>query len=88
MDNCLKSLVTSTVPEKQFFKITTFIPIIASKITAKNHLVKLNLISWISTLNTIPYLEMFDYVSEFLKELFLMLAESGVKDPYANEAKG
>lgn len=45
---------------------------------------KCNLISWISTLNSIPYVELFDYISMFLKELFLILADN---TPYASDAK-
>ncbi|CAD8103047.1 unnamed protein product [Paramecium sonneborni] len=87
LDNCLKSLVTSTAPEKQNFKIQNFVKTISTQIVFKNQQVKLNLISWINTLNSIPHIELFDYIQGFLVELFLMLADTNNKDPFTNEAK-
>ncbi|CAK93839.1 unnamed protein product (macronuclear) [Paramecium tetraurelia] len=87
LDNCLKSLVTSTAPEKQNFKIQSFVKTISQQIVFKNQQVKLNLISWINTLNSIPHIELFDYIDGFLIELFLMLADTNNKDPFTNEAK-
>lgn len=45
------------------------------------------MISWINTLNSIPHIELFDYIDGFLVELFLMLADTNNKDPFTNEAK-
>jgi vacuole morphology and inheritance protein 14 len=61
---------------RRYFNITDFMPILTLSMTkAANPIARIILINWISTLNSIPNIELFDQLPRFLEHLFIMLGD-------------
>ncbi|KAI8614397.1 vacuolar protein 14 C-terminal Fig4p binding-domain-containing protein [Chytriomyces sp. MP71] len=60
------------------FNFPRFIPLLAERIKTLNPFTRMYLIQWITTLDTIPYLELVGYLPDFLDGLFGYLSDSNL----------
>ena len=72
LDKLLKGIVT----ESDSFEIDTFVPLLKKQIKNKNPYIRSLLVGWITELDSVPDIEMLDYLPEFLDGLFNMLSDS------------
>eukprot|EP00122_Pirum_gemmata_P009956 Pgem_evm1s9193 len=57
------------------FAIDNFIPLLRERIYSSNQYVRRFLVSWISVLDSVPDIELLDYLHEFLDGLFCILGD-------------
>ena len=72
----LDRLVKDIVTESDSFQVDQFIPILQNYIRRTNPYIRQLLIGWITILDSVPDIDMIDYLPEFLDGLFNMLSDS------------
>lgn len=73
--NLLDKLVKDIVTESETFDIESFIPLLQKHIKRTKPYIRQLLVGWITVLNTVPGINMVDYVPDFLDGLFNMLSD-------------
>jgi len=68
-------LIKDIVTETETFDIETFIPLLQKHIKRTKPYIRQLLVSWIMVLNTVPDINMLDYLPDFLDGLFNMLSD-------------
>ncbi|KAL6058534.1 PtdIns(3,5)P(2) sythesis regulation factor [Balamuthia mandrillaris] len=71
----LDRLVKDIITESDSFDIERFIPLLQDRINVMNSFVRQFLLSWITVLDSVPDIEMLDYLPDFLEGLFKMLSD-------------
>eukprot|EP00005_Dracoamoeba_jomungandri_P010628 CAMPEP_0174267894 /NCGR_PEP_ID=MMETSP0439-20130205/35262_1 /TAXON_ID=0 /ORGANISM="Stereomyxa ramosa, Strain Chinc5" /LENGTH=723 /DNA_ID=CAMNT_0015355669 /DNA_START=67 /DNA_END=2238 /DNA_ORIENTATION=+ len=71
LDRLLKDIIT----ESDAFDIDKFIPLLKDRIRVQNAFVRQFLISWVTVLDSVPDIELLDFLPEFLDGLFRMLSD-------------
>jgi vacuole morphology and inheritance protein 14 len=72
LDRLIKDIVT----ESDSFDIERFIPLLKERIHVTNAFVRSFLIGWITVLDSVPDIELLEYLPEFLDGLFKMLSDN------------
>jgi vacuole morphology and inheritance protein 14 len=72
----LDRLVKDVVTESEFFDIEQFIPLLRETVGSQDMYVRQFVIGWITVLDSVPDIEMLEFLPEFLGGLFDMLADS------------
>jgi len=72
----LDRLVKDIVTESESFNVDTFIPLLQTYIRRTNPYIRQLLIGWITILDSVPDINMIDYLPDFLEGLFNMLSDS------------
>eukprot|EP00126_Sphaerothecum_destruens_P015168 Sdes_comp9092_c0_seq1m546 len=72
LDRLIKDIVT----ESTSFQIEAFIPLLRERIYAVNPYARQFLVSWISVLDSVPDIELLDFLPEFLEGIFRILSDS------------
>eukprot|EP01029_Cantina_marsupialis_P026747 TRINITY_DN726706_c0_g1_i1.p1 TRINITY_DN726706_c0_g1~~TRINITY_DN726706_c0_g1_i1.p1 ORF type:complete len:744 (+),score=161.86 TRINITY_DN726706_c0_g1_i1:251-2233(+) len=71
----LDILIKEVVTETDCFDVTDFIPQLSSKMDVPNPYVQQLIVSWITTLDSVPDIEMLDFLPDVLDGLFNMLKD-------------
>ena len=71
LDRLLKDLVT----ESEQFEIDKFIPLLKERIRIKNPFIRQLLVGWITVLDSVPDIDMLEFLPDYLGGLFDMLAD-------------
>lgn len=71
LDRLIKEIVT----ESETFDVEAFIPFLKKYMNRTNAYVRQLLVSWITVLDSVPEIDMLDYLPEFLSGLFSMLSD-------------
>eukprot|EP00002_Diphylleia_rotans_P040980 TRINITY_DN985_c0_g3_i1.p1 TRINITY_DN985_c0_g3~~TRINITY_DN985_c0_g3_i1.p1 ORF type:complete len:810 (-),score=140.71 TRINITY_DN985_c0_g3_i1:412-2841(-) len=71
LDRLMKDIVT----ESENFEIHEFIPLIKDRILLTNPLIRQFLVAWIITLDSVPDIDMLEFLPDLLEGLFLMLSD-------------
>ena len=71
LDRLIKEIVT----ESDAFDIKRFIPLLEKKLQTRNPYIRSLLVGWISVLDSVPFINMLDYLPHFLEGLFNMLSD-------------
>lgn len=74
--NLLDRLVKDVVTESDCFDVERFIPLLQKYIRRSNPYVRQLLVGWITVLDSVPDINMLDWLPDFLDGLFNMLADS------------
>lgn len=74
LDRLIKDIVT----ENDHFDTSNFIPLLKSSIKQENPQVRQLVVGWITVLNSVPDIQMLDFLPEFLGGLLDMLSDSSV----------
>jgi len=77
--NLLDRLVKDIVTESDSFDVETFIPLLQKHIKRTNPYVRQLIVGWITVLDSVPDIQMLDWIPEILDGLFNMLSD-GNKD--------
>ncbi|KDO24938.1 hypothetical protein SPRG_09582 [Saprolegnia parasitica CBS 223.65] len=73
--NLLDRLVKDIVTESEVFDVELFIPLLHKYIRMTNPYIRQLLVGWITVLDSVPDIEMLDWLPEFLDGLFNMLSD-------------
>ena len=76
LDSLLKGIINEASPEKKYFDLKSFIPILCMNIKATNPANLQIIISWLKALDEIPQLDIIGYIDEFLEDLFNLLNDN------------
>ena len=71
LDRLLKDLVT----ESEAFDVDKFIPLLKERIRIKNPFIRQLLVGWITVLDSVPDIDMLEFLPDYLGGLFDMLAD-------------
>jgi vacuole morphology and inheritance protein 14 len=71
LDRLMKDIVT----EDEHFDVEHFIPLIRERVTSNNPYVRQFLVGWIMILDSVPDINMIEYLPQFLHGLFAMLSD-------------
>eukprot|EP00940_MAST-03C_sp_MAST-3C-sp2_P002228 g2228.t1 len=71
----LDRLVKEIVTESDSFNIEKFIPLLHKKLKTRNPYIRSLLVGWITVLDSVPFINMLDYLPHFLEGLFNMLSD-------------
>lgn len=74
--NLLDRLIKDIVTESDLFDIAKFIPILQRYITRNNPYIRQLLLTWITVLDSVPGIEMLNWLHNLLEGLFSMLADA------------
>eukprot|EP00004_Rigifila_ramosa_P026515 TRINITY_DN8295_c0_g1_i2.p1 TRINITY_DN8295_c0_g1~~TRINITY_DN8295_c0_g1_i2.p1 ORF type:complete len:751 (+),score=211.07 TRINITY_DN8295_c0_g1_i2:93-2255(+) len=72
----LDRLIKDIVAESETFDVKGFIPLLAERIYVINPFVRQFLVGWITVLDSVPDIDMVDYLPDFLDGLFGMLSDA------------
>ena len=72
LDRLIKDIVT----ESDTFQVEQFLPLLQNYIRRTNPYIRQLLVSWITVLDSVPDINMIDYLPDFLDGLFNMLSDS------------
>eukprot|EP01135_Chromosphaera_perkinsii_P002419 Nk52_evm25s223 gene=Nk52_evmTU25s223 len=72
----LDRLVKDIVTESTNFDIEKFIPLLRERIYAVNPYVRQFLVSWVTVLDSVPDIELLDFLPDFLEGLFRILSDA------------
>eukprot|EP00744_Colponema_vietnamica_P004839 GILI01007171.1.p1 GENE.GILI01007171.1~~GILI01007171.1.p1 ORF type:complete len:681 (+),score=241.50 GILI01007171.1:67-2109(+) len=72
LDRLIKDIVT----ESEKFNVVNFIPLLKERIRVINPYIRQLLVSWITVLDSIPDIDMLQFLPEFLAGLFNMLSDA------------
>ncbi|TYZ63566.1 hypothetical protein PybrP1_013160, partial [[Pythium] brassicae (nom. inval.)] len=73
--NLLDRLVKDIVTESEYFEVDMFIPLLQKYIRMTNPYIRQLLVGWITVLDSVPDIDMLDYLPDFLDGLFNMLSD-------------
>ncbi|KAG6622327.1 VAC14 family protein [Phytophthora cinnamomi] len=73
--NLLDRLVKDIVTESEYFDVDMFIPLLHKYIRMTNPYIRQLLVGWITVLDSVPDIDMLDWLPEFLDGLFNMLSD-------------
>ena len=73
--NLLDRLIKDIVTETEQFQIESFIPLLQKHIKRTKPYIRQLLVGWITVLNSVPDINLLDYLPEFLDGLFNMLSD-------------
>lgn len=73
--NLLDRLVKDIVTESQSFNVEQFIPLLQNYIRRTNPFIRQLLVGWITVLDSVPDINMIDWLPDFLDGLFNMLSD-------------
>uniref|UniRef100_A0AAV1US65 Vacuolar protein 14 C-terminal Fig4-binding domain-containing protein n=1 Tax=Peronospora matthiolae TaxID=2874970 RepID=A0AAV1US65_9STRA len=73
--NLLDRLVKDIVTESEYFDVDVFIPLLHKYIRMTNPYIRQLLVGWITVLDSVPDIDMLDWLPEFLDGLFNMLSD-------------
>jgi vacuole morphology and inheritance protein 14 len=73
--NLLDRLIKDIVTEAESFDIETFIPLLQKYIKKTKPYIRMLIVGWISVLDTVPDINMLDYLPDLLEGLFNMLGD-------------
>ncbi|TDH66336.1 uncharacterized protein CCR75_002739 [Bremia lactucae] len=73
--NLLDRLVKDIVTESEYFDVELFIPLLHKYIRMTNPYIRQLLVGWITVLDSVPDIDMLDWLPEFLDGLFNMLSD-------------
>ncbi|RHY15206.1 hypothetical protein DYB25_000900 [Aphanomyces astaci] len=71
----LDRLVKDIVTESEVFDVDMFIPLLQNNIRKSNPYIRQLIVGWITVLDSVPDIEMLDYLPDFLDGLFNMLSD-------------
>lgn len=71
----LDRLVKEIVTESDSFDVHKFIPLLSKKLKTRNPYIRSLLVGWITVLDSIPFIDMLDFLPHFLEGLFNMLSD-------------
>jgi len=71
LDRLIKEIVT----ESDFFDVDKFIPLLHRKLKTRNPYIRSLLVGWITVLDSVPFINMLDFLPHFLDGLFNMLSD-------------
>ncbi|RHY29469.1 hypothetical protein DYB32_005109 [Aphanomyces invadans] len=71
----LDRLVKDIVTESEVFDVDMFIPLLQNNIRKTNPYIRQLIVGWITVLDSVPDIEMLDYLPDFLDGLFNMLSD-------------
>ena len=74
--NLLDRLVKDIVTESETFHVEHFLPLLTTYIRRTNPYIRQLLVGWITVLDSVPDINMIDYLPDFLDGLFNMLSDS------------
>ncbi|KAK2189817.1 hypothetical protein NP493_96g09005 [Ridgeia piscesae] len=72
LDRLMKDIVT----ESSVFNLVAFIPLLRERIYSKNPFARQFIVSWLSTLNTVPDIDMLVFLPDVLDGLFQILGDT------------
>lgn len=73
--NLLDRLMKDVVTEAEHFDISKFIPLLGERIKIKNPFIRQLIVGWIVVLDSVPDIDMLQYLPEYLAGLFDMLSD-------------
>ena len=73
--NLLDRLIKDIVTESEVFDVETFIPLLQKYIRRTNPYIRQLLVGWIVVLDSVPDINMLDYLPDFLDGIFNMLSD-------------
>ncbi len=73
--NLLDRLIKDIVTETETFNIEAFIPLLQKHIKRTKPYIRQLLVGWITLLDSVPDINMIDYLPDFLEGLFSMLSD-------------
>jgi vacuole morphology and inheritance protein 14 len=73
--NLLDRLVKDIVTESESFDVEKFIPLLQKYIRMTNPYIRQLMVGWITVLDSVPDIDMLDYLPDFLHGLFQMLSD-------------
>ena len=71
----LDRLVKDVVTESESFNVDKFIPLLRERIKIKNPFIRQLLVGWITVLDSVPDIDMLEFLPEYLGGLFDMLSD-------------
>lgn len=71
LDRLIKEIVT----ESDSFDVHKFIPLLRRKLKTRNPYIRSLLVGWITVLDSVPFINMLDFLPHFLEGLFNMLSD-------------
>jgi vacuole morphology and inheritance protein 14 len=71
----LDRLVKDVVTESEHFDIVKFVPLLRERIKIRNPFIRQLLVGWIIVLDSVPAIDMLEYLPDYLAGLFDMLAD-------------
>jgi vacuole morphology and inheritance protein 14 len=71
----LDRLVKEIVTESDAFDVEQFIPLLQRRLKTRNPYIRQLLVGWITVLDSVPFINMLDYLPNFLEGLFNMLSD-------------
>lgn len=74
--NLLDRLIKDIVTEADSFQVDQFLPLLQSFIRRSNPFIRQLIVGWITVLDSVPDVNMLDYLPDFLDGLFNMLSDS------------
>ena len=63
------------VTESDSFDVDLFIPLLQRKLKTRNPYIRQLLVGWVTVLDSVPFINMLDYLPNFLEGLFNMLSD-------------
>ena len=74
--NLLDRLVKDIITESTVFSIEDFVPLLQTRLQVSNPYVRQFLIGWITALDSVPDINVLEYLPDFVDGLFNMLSDT------------